>query len=174
MGTTAKIIAISYLALVVVGIALALALVRTTRTRRQVDPEKLAHRERSWLVVVVALLVALLFATIFFIPYGAEAGPNKQVVRVDSLQFGWTIEPGTVQADVPVEFVITSQDVNHGFGVYDAENRLVFQVQAVPGKEQKAVWTPDDPGEYTVLCLEFCGVGHHLMQGRITVEEGQT
>lgn len=174
MGTTAKIIAISYLAVVVIGVAVAVAVVRTTRARgSEPDTEKLAHREKAWLGVVIVLLVALLFGTIFFIPYTDSAGANGQVVKVDSLQFGWVITPNTVEAGTPVEFRLTSRDVNHGFGIYDETGRLLFQIQVIPGETSTGIYTFDDPGTYEVLCLEFCGVGHHLMRGLITVEPAQ-
>ena len=31
--------------------------------------------------------------------------------------------------------------------------------------------TPDTAGEFTVVCNEFCGIGHHLMLGKIYVRE---
>jgi cytochrome c oxidase subunit 2 len=31
--------------------------------------------------------------------------------------------------------------------------------------------TPHEEGEYTILCNEFCGLGHHVMVGRIIVTE---
>ena len=30
---------------------------------------------------------------------------------------------------------------------------------------------PDRAGEYSVVCNEFCGIGHHLMVGKIYVTE---
>jgi cytochrome c oxidase subunit 2 len=170
VGTTAKIVAISYLALVVVGIVVSIALVRTTRLRHAaVNAEELARRERTWLGIVIALLVALLLATIFYIPYGASAGTDRQVVRVRASQFAWRLDPATVKAGTPVEFELTSADVNHGFGVYDANDVLLFQVQVIPGKTQRTVHTFDRPGTYRILCLEFCGFAHHLMESTITV-----
>ena len=64
-----------------------------------------------------------------------------------------------------IEFRLTSEDVNHGFGDLRPRDRLVAQVQVVPGKTQKLVHTFEQPGHYQILCLEFCGFGHALMQG---------
>ena len=114
-------------------------------------------------------LAALLLATIFFIPYGKTAPRDAQVVRVTGVQFAWSLQPATIRAGKPVDFRLTSKDVNHGFGVYDAEDRLVFQVQVVPGKTQGYVHTFHRAGNYRILCLEFCGIGHHLMEGSLTV-----
>ena len=169
MGTTAKIIAISYLVVVLVGIALSLVLVRSTRTRGEVDTETLAHREKTWLGIVIGLLAALLLATIFYIPYGASAGTNAQVVHVEASQFAWKLDQQTVKAGTPVEFLLTSTDVNHGFGLYNDNDVLLFEVQVVPGKTQKGIYTFKKPGTYRILCLEFCGFDHHLMENTITV-----
>ncbi len=170
MGTTALIIAVSYLVLVAVGLAVAVVVARSTRARRrEADTALLARREKAWLGVVIVLLAALLLATIFFAPYGASAPGEKQVVRVTASQFAWAIEPGVVRAGAPVEFQITSVDVNHGFGVYDGRDTLLFQVQVMPGRTQKAVHTFEEQGSYRVLCLEFCGFAHHLMTAQIEV-----
>lgn len=170
MGTTALIISISYLVVVVVGVALGLALARSTRRKQhEADTAVLAHRERQWLVIVVVLLVSLLFSTIFFIPYGTSSAANTQVVNVEAQQFGWLIDPPTVKAGTPVEFRLSSRDVNHGFGVFNEDDVLLFQVQVMPGRIQATTFTFDKPGTYEILCMEFCGVGHHLMTGRFEV-----
>ena len=31
--------------------------------------------------------------------------------------------------------------------------------------------TPDTSGDQTIICNEYCGVGHHLMTGKIYVTE---
>lgn len=173
MGTTATIIAIAYLVVVVISIAIAVYVVRTTRTRaKSADTEKLARAEKGWLGIVIVLLVALLFGTIFFIPYFNDPA-DRQVVEVEAVQFGWKVPPTTIVAGTPVEFALTSPDVNHGFGIYDENHVLLFQVQVIPGHEQRGVYTFEKPGTYSILCLEFCGVGHHLMKGQLTVEPAQ-
>jgi cytochrome c oxidase subunit 2 len=170
MGTTALVISISYSVLVVAGIVLAVLLARSTRARRhEVNTEKLARREKTWLGIVVVLLVVLLFGTIFFIPYGESATGDRQVVRVEASQFAWTIDPPEVTAGIPVEFQLTSSDVNHGFGVYNSNDVLLFQVQVIPGDLQETVYTFEEPGRYEILCLEFCGFFHHGMVGELTV-----
>src|SRR6266540_4282871 len=150
MGDTAWFIAIAYSVVVALGVLIAVAVWLSTRSRRPSDPEKLAERERTWLVIVVALLVGLFAATIVFIPYGhSESGP-RQIVNVTASQFAWKIDPAVLRADVPVEFRLRSTDVNHGFGVYTRGFRLVAQVQVVPGKTQKLVHTFHEAGVYRV------------------------
>lgn len=169
MGRTATIIAVSYGVVVVLAVSLALGVWRSTRSRRSTDPSLLARREKTWFGVSVALLLGLLFGTIFFTPYGKSAPANKQVVRVTGLQFAWLINPATLKAHVPVEFQLSSKDVSHAFAVYNSDDVLLFQVQVVPERTQKLVYTFKRPGSYHVLCLEFCGVGHDGMTSRLVV-----
>ena len=61
---------------------------------------------------------------------------------------------------------LSSMDVNHGFSLYPAN--INFQI--VPGYDYGLEMKPDKPGEYRILCNEFCGINHHTMLGRIVVE----
>lgn len=162
-------IAIGYSVVVVLSIIVAVGLWRSTAGGPKPVSVNLAERERTWLGIVAALLFALLVATIWFTPYGQSTPPDAQVVRVTGQQFAWTLSPAHVRAGKPVEFLATSTDVNHGFGVYDAHGNFVVQVQVVPGKTQKLVHTFSKPGRYRILCLEFCGLDHHLMQTVLVV-----
>jgi len=170
MDSTEVLIAVAYglVTLAVLGLAFALAF-STFGRRGPVDAQRLAHRERTWLYVVIAILLALLFATIWFTPYGQGGTKGDFVVNVSSRQFFWEVKPTTVPANRPIEFRLTSEDVNHGFGIYDSRDHFVAQVQVVPGKTQKFVHTFTRPGRYRILCLEFCGFAHALMRGQFTV-----
>ena len=171
MTTTAWVITVSYAIVVVIGVLISLVVWSSTRRSGATEGavESYAHRERVWLVVVLVALLALLMGTIFYRPYGAHAGHHAQVVRVTGVQFAWAVTPNEVRADVPVEFLATSRDVSHGFGVYDAAGHLLFQAQVMPDETQRIVHTFHRPGTYEVVCLEFCGVNHHLMQTTIRV-----
>ena len=59
--------------------------------------------------------------------------------------------------------------MSHAFGLYDPDDRLVFQVQAIPDELQKEYATLTKPGVYRIICLEFCGVAHHAMLSRLVV-----
>lgn len=172
MSSTAVVITVAYSIAVAIGAVLSIAVWRSTRRRGEpgIDTERVERRERTWLFVVLAALIALLLGTIFSTPYGRSASRNAQVVRVTAVQFAWSIDPPTVQADRQVVFYLTSTDVNHAFGVYDAKGVLQFQVQVIPNRTQRYVHTFHKPGTYTVLCLEFCGVDHHKMQSSIEVK----
>jgi len=62
-----------------------------------------------------------------------------------------------------VEFVATSKDVTYGFGAFRPDGRLVFQMQVIPGFENKIVWKFDAPGVYDVRSTEYSGPRHSEM-----------
>jgi cytochrome c oxidase subunit 2 len=165
---TDKTILIAYAIATVLAVLVTLLLVSSTRNRRPIDTHKLAEFEKRWLGIVVAILVALLAATIWFTPYGKSKPANAQVVAVNAQQFAWQLKPSTVHVGLPVAFVTRSQDVNHGFGIYKG-HKFIAQIQVVPDRDSTLVHTFRETGTYTVLCLEFCGVGHHGMIATFTV-----
>ena len=60
---------------------------------------------------------------------------------------------------------LSSLDVNHGFSLYPAN--INFQV--VPGYDYGLKIVPSAAGDFGVICNEFCGVGHHMMLGKVIV-----
>jgi cytochrome c oxidase subunit II len=172
MNGTALVIGVAYAITVVVGSVIALALARSATRRSEIDHGELARRENAWLVVVLVLLVSLLLATIWLTPYGdagQAASGGRRVIEVTGVQFAWTVAPNEVQAGEQIEFRIRAADVNHAFGLYDPDDRLVFQVQAIPDSLQKEYATLTKPGVYRIVCLEYCGVAHHAMLSRLVV-----
>jgi cytochrome c oxidase subunit 2 len=168
VASTDKTILIAYAVAVVLASLVTLLLFASTRNRRPIDTHKLAEFEKRWLGIVVAILVALLAATIWFTPYGKTTPSNAQVVAVNAEQFAWQLKPSTVRVGVPVAFVTRSQDVNHGFGIYKG-HELIAQIQVVPDRDSTLIHTFHETGTYTVLCLEFCGLGHHGMVATFAV-----
>ena len=167
MNSTEKLITVAYGIALVGVVVLAVAAGLTARGRGTEDTKKLAEREKTWLVIVIVILASMLLATIFFTPYGSGSDPHSETVSVNSFQFAFLVDPPRVRSG-PIQFRISSNDVNHGFGLYDGHNVLVFQTQAIPEKTTEVVHTLK-PGVYHVLCLEFCGVGHDKMTGRLVV-----
>ncbi len=74
-----------------------------------------------------------------------------------------------VPAGRPVTFRITSPDVIHGFQVVGTNINLTV----APGYVSQVTTRFDTPGEYLVVCNEYCGLAHHLMQGTIIVERAR-
>ena len=169
MNSTAVLIAVSYAIVTVIGVGVFLVLWWSTKSRGEVDAQRLARREKGWLLVLIGGLLVLLFGTIFFTPYGESAPPGSQVVNVEARQFAFAIDPGTIRAGKPVEFRLRATDVNHGFGVYTEGDEFVLQAQVVPDGVTNVVHTFDEPGVYKILCLEYCGLDHHGMVAQFEV-----
>jgi cytochrome c oxidase subunit 2 len=91
------------------------------------------------------------------------------VIRAAGHQWRWELSKTEVVAGKPVEFHVTGADVNHGFGIYDPQLRLVAQTQAMPGYTNVLRHTFAQPGTYRILCLEYCGLAHHAMMSELTV-----
>ena len=155
-------------------LTLVLAAVFATVARRTVEEvpfERVqgpAYRlRRPWLGFLGALLVVVVGLSLFELPYAR--GAHRTVVRVEGGQFFWVIDPPELPLNTPVRFDVTARDVNHGFGIFDPRGHLVGSVQAMPGYHNKLDLTFHTPGLYRVLCLELCGVNHHVMQASFTV-----
>ena len=64
---------------------------------------------------------------------------------------------------------ISSMDWQHGFSLQPVN----INTQIVPGYEMVLTITPDTLGDQTIICNEFCGIGHHTMTGKIYITEGR-
>ncbi len=95
-----------------------------------------------------------------------EIGENEYEVVMTLQIFSFT--PGDIEVPVgsTVHFTMTSKDVVHGFQVAGTN----LNAMVMPGHIQKISQTFDEPGEYLVLCNEYCGTGHQLMSTTITVK----
>jgi cytochrome c oxidase subunit 2 len=78
----------------------------------------------------------------------------------------WSWTP-ILQLEQGAEYTLhlSSWDLNHGFNLYPFN--VNFQV--VPGYDYGLRVTPTEAGDYRIVCNEFCGIGHHLMVGKVTV-----
>jgi len=94
-----------------------------------------------------------------------EIGENEYEV-VMTLEL-FSFNPGNIEipAGSTVHFTMTSKDVSHGFQVTGTN----LNAMVMPGHIQKISQTFTEPGEYLVLCNEYCGVGHQHMSTTITV-----
>lgn len=135
-----------------------------------------AYRMRGWLfrgLIVLGVLVTVGTLRPFPIPPQHGQVATSQVMHVTAFQWAWQLKADTVRVGTPVEFVVASGDVNHGFGIYDSSYRILAQVQAMPGVTNRLVYTFSEPGTYHVLCLEYCGLGHHGMASQFQVYQAE-
>jgi cytochrome c oxidase subunit 2 len=68
-------------------------------------------------------------------------------------------------AGQPVDLVLRSQDVIHGFFVPG----MRLKQDAIPGMTGELRFTPTTAGDYPILCSQVCGLGHSRMQARLRV-----
>ncbi|WP_324761059.1 cytochrome c oxidase subunit II [Haloarcula montana] len=96
----------------------------------------------------------------------SEAG--RYDVYVEAKQFMFvpgTSTPVRVPANSTVTFHVTSTDVMHGFEVVGTN----INTMAVPGQVATVTVEFDEPAQYGLVCNEYCGSGHHTMEGSLEV-----
>ncbi|MCF7980387.1 MAG: hypothetical protein K9K86_00275 [Pseudomonadales bacterium] len=142
---------------------------------KEVQPKAYRLRRVLFGVILVGGVVATA-CTISPLPYAATHGGliDGVQINVEGKQWYWVFSQDHVPANTKVTFNVTSGDVNHGFGIYDSNLRLVAQTQAMPGYTNKLVHTFDQPGNYQMMCLEYCGLVHHGMISSFTVTDPVT
>ena len=149
--------------------------------------------ERYWMWAATGMLALFLGAIVLTAVAGSAHPPSHvETVNPETLTVaGEFVSPGlTEEADgsltvhmraefyvfrpdvvrVPagrrIRFRITSPDVLHGFQVVGTNLNLTV----APGYVSEGTATFSEAGEYLVVCNEYCGLGHHNMQGTIIVE----
>jgi cytochrome c oxidase subunit 2 len=149
--------------------------------------------EKLWILVAVVMIAGFLGA----LAYGASmhaVHPPSHIETIDPLRVRIDTEfarPGVyprpdggvdavivtemfrfepaeirVPAGKTVHFRLTSPDVLHGFQVVGTNANAL----AVPGYVTAFDLSFPRPGEYLIVCNEYCGLSHHLMQGKLIVE----
>jgi cytochrome c oxidase subunit 2 len=89
-------------------------------------------------------------------------------VYVVSRQFTFvpgTAKPIVVPADTKIRFHITSPDVLHGFEVVGTN----LNTMVIPGQVASFTTKFDENKTYGLLCNEYCGAAHHVMEGLLKV-----
>jgi len=92
-----------------------------------------------------------------------EPPPGSDVYLLGRM---WTWYP-VLKLRKGVEYTLhlSSTDVNHGFSLYPVN--INFQV--VPGYDYGLKIVPTEAGDFGIICNEFCGIGHHMMLGKVIV-----
>ena len=109
-------------------------------------------------------------ATVWSDPRFAQRGVTATAGGVTATAVGMTFafNPAEfrVPAGTPVTFRLTSADVTHGFQIVGTNANTMV----VPGYVSQFTTTFATPGEYLIVCIEYCGTGHHLMFAKLIVE----
>lgn len=80
---------------------------------------------------------------------------------------GQSVKTIRVPKGSTVLFQITTTDVVHGFQVAGTNVNMMVE----PGHISRYEAVMKNTGEFTVVCNEYCGIGHHLMYGTVEVYE---
>lgn len=96
---------------------------------------------------------------------GVTEVDGRTTVIVVAAMFAFDPAEITVPANRPVTFRITSSDVTHGFQIVGTNGNTMV----VPGYISQFTTTFREPGEYLIVCNEYCGLGHHIMSGKLIV-----
>lgn len=149
---------------------------RGTKAARGAVPEKISRE------VEIGWTAATLFAFLFLFWFAAVAETDQfqmprdaMEIHVVAKQWMWKLEHPNgareinqlhVPVGVPVRLVMTSQDVIHSF--YIPAFRLKQDV--LPGRYVEAWFEATKPGRYPLLCTEYCGTDHAVMDGSVVVQ----
>jgi cytochrome c oxidase subunit II len=65
--------------------------------------------------------------------------------------------------------LVSSTDAQHGLSLNQGTETPSLNFQVLPGYLYVIRITPEDTGDFPLVCNEYCGLGHHLMTGMIRV-----
>ncbi len=130
--------------------------------------------EAVW-IAVPTLLLMIIFGWGYSIYHSMTQAPaDAYEVRVIGKQWLWTFQYDNGRTTVnevfvplnrPVKFVMTSEDVLHGF--YIPNFRIKQDV--VPGMYSSIWFQATVPGKHQVFCTEYCGTSHSGMLAKVIV-----
>ena len=179
----AAIISLIGAAIVISVVIFLFASTRTEEDKTSVKKKVYKVRARYFFGLVI-VVIALLIISLRTLPYPSFQGEPDEKVTVVAKQWLWEMAPGTyndsregfaglnnitLPVNKQIEFIVTSADVNHNFAIYNDKGVLLTQVQAMPGYNNGLQYKFTETGEYSLLCLEYCGVAHGFMMGKIHV-----
>ena len=98
-------------------------------------------------------------------PRVEQVGGNEYEVYVVAVQFVYQPRTIEVPANSTVTFYVTSRDVIHSFTLVGTNTNAMV----IPGEITSMTVEFDEPAEYGVVCNEYCGDGHHFMEGLVQV-----
>ncbi len=139
----------------------------------QPSPSHNTPLEILWTVVPLGLVITMFglgfagYMDMRFMPADAYE------IRVDAQKWKWAFRYSNgyeddnlhVPVDEPVVLIMSSRDVIHS--LFIPAFRLKQDV--VPGRYTKMWFRATEPGEYDLLCAEYCGTSHSDMLAKVVV-----
>lgn len=120
---------------------------------------------------MVVLMKFFFLLVVCSLAAGEEVTPTRKpdkVVTITAERFAFSPSKIKLKQGMVVEFVITSDDTDHGFRIPSANIDAAIPQQ---GKgELKIRFVAKEKGVFPFECSRACGAGHNLMRGTIVVE----
>jgi cytochrome c oxidase subunit 2 len=91
--------------------------------------------------------------------------PGSDVYMISRLWEWWPILE--LEKDQSYRLHLSSMDWQHGFSLQPTN----INIQVHPNYDLVLTIKPNETGNFSVVCNEYCGIGHHTMVGRIYVVE---
>ena len=150
--------------------------------------------EKKWIFVALGL-IGVFVAAILYTAFAKHVHPPGEMETIDSARlhlseefaednlgvvtqadgsvkvtlvaarYGFYPREIRIPAGQPITFRIASADVLHGIHVPMTN----MGTMVVPGYVSTVTTTFPKPGEYPMLCNEYCGMGHDHMWSKVTV-----
>jgi cytochrome c oxidase subunit II len=118
------------------------------------------------MVVLMKILKVLVLMGLAF-GQDAERKPDR-VVNILAERFTYSPARITVKQGELVEFVLTSDDTDHGFKIPAAGIDVAIPQQGMG--EARVRFVAKEKGTFGFECSRACGAGHHLMRGTLVVK----
>lgn len=97
----------------------------------------------------------------------AHPPPGSDIYMIARLWEWWPVLE--LEKDQSYRLHLSSMDWQHGFSLQPTN----INIQVHPDYEMVLTITPNEAGDFFVVCNEFCGIGHHVMVGKIRVVDKQ-
>lgn len=95
-----------------------------------------------------------------------QTGPGKYQAVLIAQTWSFTPDEIDLPAGADVKFVATSTDVIHGFLIPGTRVNMML----IPGQVSEFNYRFTRPGEYLLICHEYCGRLHHTMSAKVVVK----
>ncbi len=145
-----------------------------------------SFRKKYFYLLLFAVIISSYYA-LSYTPYNRYNNDNDNVISITVIGQKWLWRLGNgvysqkflkssdndkiiIPKNKIINFYVSSDDVNHGLGIYNSNSLLLGQVQAMPGHIHVLSMKFKQSGVYKILCMEYCGVGHHVMQESFVVK----
>lgn len=100
-----------------------------------------------------------------------QVGDNEYELTIISSAFDYDVGNPEKLIQIPkgatVHISTTTPDVIHGFEIAGTNVNMMVE----PGYISTLTNTFDNAGTFTLVCNEYCGIGHHIMSATIEVLE---